>query len=177
LSADLPPGGILDFSAGFLVKIGIQWINIAVITFILIKVLYNPVRKFMADRAERIRNELEAANQTSENAVKLKSNYERLIANIETERESLLSQAHHAAVEKSDRIVFSAREEAKHLIIKAREEIASEKENAAEEIKNQIIELSTFMAGRFVEVSIDKPTQDRYVDEALADWSELTWQT
>jgi len=114
---------------------------------------------------------LDNADQTNERARELKSNYENLIANIEVERENLLTQAHHAAVDKRDRMIFAAQSEAKHIIVKAKEEIASEKENAAEEIKRQIIELSTFMAGRFIELTIDPQTQDRYVDEALADWS------
>jgi F-type H+-transporting ATPase subunit b len=73
--------------------------------------------------------------------------------------------------------VFAAREEAKHLISKARAEIEADRENASEEVKRQIIELSTFMAGRFVELSIDKESQDKYIEEALADWSDQTWQT
>ena len=173
----MPPGRVLAFDSVFLVELVIQWMNIAILGAVLILLLYKPVRKFLADRAERIRDELDSANLTTENALKLKANYEKLIANIEVEREDLLTKAHHAAVEKSDRIVFAAREEAKHLIVKAREEISAEKENAAEDIKKQIIELSTFMAGRFIEVSIDKNTQDRYVDEALSDWSGLTWQS
>ena len=170
LNADVPPGTLLDFSAGFLVKIGIQWINIAIIIVILVKVLYNPIKKFLNDRAERIKNELDNADQVNEKARELKANYESLIANIEVEREGLLTKAHHSAVEKRDRMIFAAQNEARHLIVKAREEIASERDNSAEEIKQQIIELSTFLAGRFIEVSIDQDARDRYVEEALADW-------
>ena len=176
-SNDLPPGQILDFSPALLVEMGITFFNVAVLTFILIKILYNPVKNFMAKRAERIKNEIDAASQATQEALELKTTYEGHLANIGEERDGLLKEAHHAAIDKSDRIVFAAREEAKHLISKARAEIAAERENATEDMKQQIIELSTFLAGRFVELSIDKDTRDRYVEEALADWSDHTWQT
>jgi F-type H+-transporting ATPase subunit b len=60
--------------------------------------------------------------------------------------------------------------------MRAEEEIRIERENAADEIRRQIVEISTLMASRFVQVSIDHDTQDKYIDEALADWSERTWQ-
>jgi hypothetical protein len=47
----VPAGKILDFSPEFLVRTGIQWVNIGLIIFILAKVLYQPVKKFMEGRA------------------------------------------------------------------------------------------------------------------------------
>ncbi|HHY51716.1 MAG TPA: ATP synthase F0 subunit B, partial [Clostridiales bacterium] len=40
------------------------------------------------------------------------------------------------------------------------------------EMKRQIIEIATLMAERFVQLSIDRETQDRLIAEALAEWEE-----
>ncbi|MCL2708050.1 MAG: F0F1 ATP synthase subunit B [Defluviitaleaceae bacterium] len=176
-SNELAPGRVLAFDGGFIAELAIQWFNIAILTAVLVFILYKPVKKFMTNRAARISDEIDAANQTTQQARDLKSNYEGLIANIETEREKILKEAHHLAVDRSDRIIVAAREEAKHLIAKARFEIDADRDNASEEIKRQIIELSTFLAARFVEVSIDEKTQERFVDEALTSWGEATWQS
>jgi F-type H+-transporting ATPase subunit b len=130
----------------------------------------------MASRAERIQKELDAAHQTNEKAMEQKENYDKLLVNIDKEREEILQKAYRVSMEKNDQILFAAREEAKYILQKADEEIKAERENTAEDIKRQIIELSTYMAGRFVEVSMDKQTQDKYIDEAIADWSDQTWQ-
>jgi len=169
-------GSILQFDKALLVKLVIQWFNILLLTFVLIRVLYNPVKKFMTDRADRIKNDIDSARRNNQEAQEHKADYEKRIANIEKEREEILSKAHRVAVEEHDRIVFEAQEQAKHLLTMADEEIKIQRENAADEVRRQIIEVSTLMAARFVEVSIDSRTHDKYIDEALADWSELKWQ-
>jgi F-type H+-transporting ATPase subunit b len=172
----MPAGTLVQFDKDLLIKIAIQAFNVLLLTAILILLLHKPVKKFMNDRAGKIKNDIDSARRNNQEAEELKMKYQELINNIEKEREEILNQANRAAVEKSDQILFAAHEEAKYLLIKAENEIKMERENAADDIKMQIIELSTFIASRFVEVSIDKQTQDKYIEEALADWSEYTWQ-
>ena len=175
-NADMPPGTLVQFDQSLLIKIAIQWFNIILLTALLIFILYKPVKKYMADRAGRIQNDIESARRNNQEAQELKAQYRELIDNIEKEREDILNQAHRAAVEKSDQVLFAAHEEAKYLLVKAENEIKVERENAADDIKMQIIELSVFLASRFVEISIDRQTQDKYIDEALKEWSEYKWQ-
>jgi len=170
----MPAGTILEFNQAFLIRSAIQWLNIILLTAALVYLLYKPVKKYMSDRVARITRDIESARKNNEKAREDKANYERMIANIEEEREEILSEAHHIAVERSDQILLAAREEAKHMLAKAENEIRMERENAAEEIKRQIIELSTLMASRFVEVSIDRKTQESYLDEVLENWREWT---
>ena len=171
-AGELPPGGILNFDMQTLVSGGIQWLNIILLAFVLYKILYEPVKKFMGDRAERVVSDIESARLSKEQAAEIKASYQEMIDNIEQEKEKILSDAHRAAVKKSDRILFDAQEEAKYMIAKAHDEIKMERDNASDEIKMQIIEVSSLIASRFVEVSVDRQTQDKYIDEALADWSE-----
>ena len=168
----MPAGGILEFNTAFLIRIAIQWLNIIILTGVLIYVLYKPVKKFMTDRAGRITRDIDSARRSNEKAREDRAHYERLIANIEEEREVILSEAHRIAVERSDQILLAAREEARHLIARAEDEIRKERENTADEIKRQIIDLSTLMASRFIEVSIDRSVQESYLDELLEDWRE-----
>ncbi|MCL1805880.1 MAG: F0F1 ATP synthase subunit B [Clostridiales bacterium] len=168
----MPAGSILEFNTAFLIKSGIQWLNIIALTAVLVFLLYKPVKNFMAGRAERIAKDIESARKSNEKAREDRIHYERLIAGIEEEREEILNEAHRIAVERSDQILIAAREEARHLMAKAEDEIKTERENAADEIKRQIIELSALMASRFVEISIDRNVQEAYLDEVLENWRE-----
>ena len=168
----LPDGNVLAFDAEFLIKLGLQWLNVVVLFVFLTFLLYKPVKNFMAARAERISGDIDSARLSSEKAEALKADYQKMLDNIDKEREEILNEASRAAVKKHDQIIFDAQEEAKHIKTKAKNEIKIERENAANEIKNQIIEISSLIASRFVEVSVDQQTRDRYIDEALADWSE-----
>ena len=165
-------GNVLSLDMELLIRSAMQWVNIALLAVILTFVLYKPVKKFLADRAERIGNDIDSARAGNEQAQKIKADYQRMVDNIEKEREEILTEARRAAVKKGDQIIFDAQEEAKHLLIKANDKIKVEYENAADDIKKQIIEISTLIASRFVEISLDRQTQDRFIEEALADWSE-----
>jgi len=166
------PGGIISFDMELLVRLLLQWFNILLVVLILAYILYKPVKNFMAERTERIKGDMDSARLNNEQAMGIKADYQRMVDNIGKEREEILGEAYRVAVKKSDQILFDAQEEAKYLLIKAKDEIKVERENAANEIKMQIIEVSNLIASRFVEVSVDQQTQDKYIDEALADWSE-----
>jgi F0F1-type ATP synthase membrane subunit b/b' len=92
------------------------------------------------------------------------------------ERDKILAQAQAQALEKSDEILLGARQEANYLLQKAEDKIITERKHAAAENKRLIIDLSTKMAAHFVSVSIDEQSRDKFLDEALTDWSEKTWR-
>lgn len=169
-AGELPEGTILSFDKSLLVNIGIQWLNIILLTVVLVFILYKPVKKFLQGRTERIKAEIDAARKEREEAMELKEQYEQMISSIEKEREEILRQAHKKAVEKSDQMLFDARHEADAMYGRALSELELERKNVMNEMREQMIEISTLMAGRFVEVSIDRATQDRLIDEAFADW-------
>ena len=170
--AELPPGSILSLDKKLLVEMLVYIINISLLTGVLAFLLYKPVKKFMAQRKERIAAEIEAAQKDREEALELKEQYESLIADIETEREESLHAAYKKAMERSDQMLFAARREAENVYNRALAELKMEKENMADEMKRQMIEIAAMMAGRFVEVSVDRETQDRLIAEALAEWEE-----
>ena len=172
----LEVGGILKLDLSLIWQLSIQWFNILLLTFALMHILYNPVRKFMVERTERIKSEIDSAKRINQDALEHKAKYEKLIANIEKEKEEIFIKAHRAAVAEADRVLFEAQEAARDLIQKANDEIKLERENTADEIRRQIIEVSALMASRFIETSIDSQTHNRLIDEALADWSEQKWQ-
>lgn len=169
-AAELPAGKLLSFDMELVIKTGMQLLNIAVLSAVIIFILYNPVKKYMAARTERIKKEIEEANKERDDALALKEKYEKMIAGIENEREEILHQAYKKAMEKSDQLLFEARREAELMYDRALEDLETEKKNINEEMKKQMIEISTMMAGHFVSVSIDRDEQDRLIEEAFTDW-------
>lgn len=170
LAAAEDSGSILAFDKSLLAGIGIQLFNVLLLTVALIWLLYKPVKKFMAERTERIKREIEKARTERDEALELREKYEKLIEEIEQEREDILLQAHKKAMEKSDQLLFDARRESEAMYNRALAELDVERKNIMDEMKKQMIEISLMVAGRFVEVSIDRQTQDRYIEEAFDDW-------
>ena len=169
-AADLPDGGILSLDKSLIINMIAQMVNVALLTAILIFILYKPVKKFMANRTQRIKQEIESAGEIHKEAEELKEKYEVLISNIEEEREELLRQSQKKAIEKSDQLLFEAQREADKLHKRVMDDLEIERRNMQDEMMRQMIEVSYVMANRFVEVSIDEQTQNRLIEQALADW-------
>lgn len=170
-AAAMPPGNILSFDKTLLINMGIQAVNIIILTAILAFFLYKPVVKFMNTRAERIRGEIETARGERGEALELKGKYEKLLAGIETEREDVLHQAFRKAMEKSDQMIFDARREAELVFERALQELEAEKKKQADEMKREIIEIAVLMASKIVAINTDQAAHERLIDEAIAEWT------
>jgi F-type H+-transporting ATPase subunit b len=167
LAETLPDGAILSLDKELLIKIGIQLFNVALITAVLIILLYNPVKKFLAERSQRIRQDIDDARDIRKEAAELKARYEKLISGIEREREEILRQTHKIAQDKSDQLLFDTRREVEILHGRAKAELELERKNVSDEMKRQIIEISHLMAGRLVQASMDREIQDQLIEQAL----------
>ena len=138
--------------------------------------LFNPVRKLLNDRKEKIHNALEDAKVSKESAEQLKLEYENRLKDIDKEAESILSDARKRALANENQIIAQAKEEASRIMERARTEATLEKQKLSDDIKKEIIAVASMMAGKMVSVSIDPATQAKLIDETLKEMGENTWQ-
>ena len=174
LSAEVSPGTILSLDMRLVINGLIHGFTIILVIMLLSYLLYNPVKKFMADRMADISGNADAARLDRKKAEEIRASYQELLDKIDKERDEILKKAHRKADEEHDQILTKAQKAAEDLIAKANSDIDEERAAAAGEIKRQIAEISALIAGRFVETEtvIDQETQARFIDEALADWGE-----
>ena len=137
--------------------------------------LFNPARKLMNDRKEKIRGELETAKQDMEEAKRLKEEYETRLKDIDKEAEAILSEARKRALVNENQIVAEAKEEAARILERARVEAELEKQKVSDEVKREIIAVAAVMAGKVVSASIDTTVQDQLIDDTLKEMGEKTW--
>jgi len=138
--------------------------------------LFNPARKMLNDRREKIRRELEEPKENQESAELLKEEYARKLNDIEKEAEEILSDARRRALANENQIVVRAKEEASRIIERARVEAELEKSKVADEVKKEIVSVASLMAGKLVAASIDPAVQAQLIDETLKEMGEGTWQ-
>ena len=147
----------------------------SLLTIIAVFVLFNPARKFMQDRQNKIAGELDHAKTAQEDAEKLKADYEARLANVDKEADEILSAVRAKALANEADIVAKAREEASRIIAHAHVEAELEKKKAADEIKQEMVGLAMDAAGKFVRVSMDDRTKNALIEETLAEIGENTW--
>ena len=137
--------------------------------------LFNPARKLLNDRKEKIQGELETAKQDMEEAERLKQEYEARLKEIDKEAEEILSETRKKALSNENQIVAQAKEEAARILERARVEAELEKQKVSDEVKREIVAVAALMAGKVVATSIDTAVQNQLIDETLKEMGDKTW--
>jgi len=137
--------------------------------------LFNPVRKLLNDRKQKIQTELTDAKTSMEQAEELKSKYEEKLRVADKEAEEILSEARRRGLENEGKIIAAAKEEANRILERAKVEAELEKQKVSDEVKKEIINVASVMAGKVVSASIDTSVQEKLIDETLKEMGDDTW--
>jgi len=172
-----PEGRIFALDQQLLIDIGIQLLNACVLVAALSFFLYKPVRKFMQNRAEGIKNQLSAASDKEAKADELKALYEKKLEELEKERAGVLESAHGLAFKKSRQLMIDARKEILEMKEQAASEIQAERERAKEEMRPHMIEIAQTLAEKFVSQCIDQDTQNALFDKTIAELGDMQWKS
>jgi len=137
--------------------------------------LFNPARKLLKDRQERISNDIDSAKEDKESAAALKAEYEAKLKEVDKEAEGILAEARQKAMKNQAKIIDEAKEEASRIVKRAQEEAELEKKHAMDDLKQEMIAVAAMMAQKVVAASIDTNIQSTLVDETLKEMGESTW--
>ena len=137
--------------------------------------LFNPARKMLNSRKEKIQNELETAKTAMENAQGLKAQYEAKLQDADKDAEEILSDARRRALANENQIIAQAKEEAARILERARVEAELEKQKMSDDVKREIITVASLMAGKLVAASMNTAVQSQLIDETLKEMGDKTW--
>lgn len=139
--------------------------------------LFNPARKMLQKRQDRIKTDIDTAARDKEDAKKLMEEYDRRLKDINKEAEEILSAARQKALKNEARIIEEAKEEAGRIIARAGAQVELERKKAADDMKKEIISIASLMAGKVVKASIDMEAQDSLIEDTLKEIGDQTWQS
>jgi len=165
----------LDFQT--LVQIVVQLLNVSLLAYVLTRLLYKPVKKFLYDRTERIQDQIQFAEEEKTKASELRSEYELKVKEIAKEKDEILDAARKLAAEKSKEHLDAAREEAESVKTRALKEIEMERERAKDAMKQSIIDVSSMITAKFLAKNIDANVHEQLFKETIAELEEITWQS
>lgn len=137
--------------------------------------LFNPARKMLTARQEKIKDELDSAANDAEQAKVLKAEYEAKLKDVDKEAQEILSEARKKALNNENQIVAAAKEEAARILERARVEAELEKQKVADDVKKEMISIASVMAGKVVAASMDTQIQNSLIDETLKEIGDVTW--
>lgn len=132
--------------------IGFLWtiVNLLVLYLLMKKFLFRPVVKIMEQREKLIQDQLDSAKNTQQEAMQLKTQYEKSIEDAQGEAAFILNEAKNRAQEQSDSILKEADAEARRVLKEAEKEIERERQKAMRNISDEVAGLAVSIAEKAV---------------------------
>ena len=167
---------IIGFDGQLIFDSIITGINVFILFFALSYFLFNPVQKVLKNRSDRIKNEIENAKSQEAQAIALKEEYLKKLADTRIEVENIMEDARKNAKKMGEDIVAEAKAEAQNIINRGNKEIEQEKAKAVDELKNQVIGISTLIASKIIKENVNAKSEDKLFEEALSEIGASSWQ-
>lgn len=148
-------------------------INFLVLFILLRKFFWKQIIGIMESREREIAHNLEHAENAREEAVRMKEEYERRLAEAQSRAEEIIAKASRKAEDLANEIREKAQAEAAAMLQRAQEAIEREKEKALAELRDEVADMALLVAGKVLERSVTDEDNERLARKFLAEVGEL----
>ncbi len=138
-----------------------QFINFAVLVFVLWRFAYNPILKFLEDRRKKIEDGVKNSELAVTKLAEIAEKEKEVIVQAKKEALEIINGAKENAEKKGVELVKIAQEEASIILSKEREKFNQEKIEAFKEMKNNLSELVVLAVEKVIE---EKMTTEKDMD-------------
>lgn len=144
-----------------------QIVNVGLLLFLLSRFAFKPIMSMLDQRAERIKDSLEAAERARQDVAASQANIQAQLDAARREGQVIIEHASRAAEQLRQETVDQARREAEALLARAQADFTLEREKAMAELRRQFADLTITAAERVVRQSLDAPAHQRLIEEVL----------
>lgn len=160
-----------------IIPLGVElYVNLAafaVLFVLLAKFAFPPITKMLDERAEKIRESLEKAEDTRIEAERLLEEYRQQMAEARAEAAKVIEQGRTVAENMKAEILAKAREEAEAEKAKALEAIKAERAAAVAELQAKVAELSVAVAGKIIGEQLTSAEHEALIERYIAEVGSL----
>ncbi len=143
--------------------------NLLILTLIIKKFLYKPVKKIMDTRRAAIDSDYTQAQTAREEAEKTRQEYEEAMASARMTGDQIIADANRTAEYRSNEIVAEARERASEIRRQAEADAVLERKRAEDEMKHEIANVSAQLTGKLLQREINEEDHRTLIDSFLND--------
>lgn len=151
----------------------IYLVNFLIVLGLLFAFAYKPILRLMDQRAERIRESLEASERAREEAASSQQAVEDQLVEARREAQRIMDQAREAAERFRSEEMDRARNEAETFVARAQSDIQRERDAAIEEVRANFSDLAITAAERVVRRSLDRQAHEDLISQVLEEGETL----
>ena len=164
--AEAEPSIVPSFATSVIPAV-VTLIVFAGLVAILGKYAWGPISKGLEDRENKIRRDIEQAEQARLRAEQRQAEYERRLAESEAKVREMMAQAQRDAESLQTRIKTDAEADAQTRLEKAARDIEANKDAAVGEIRSETAALATAIAEKILGRAINEDDQRKLIDDSL----------
>jgi F-type H+-transporting ATPase subunit b len=180
LTTALPLAAEGDSGGSFLVSpsLGLMIWTLVVFGFtmwVLSKVAFPRIQEALDKRANAIRESIESAEKTREEADKILEEYRARLREAREQADDIVARARRAAETTTAHAAQEGRDKREELLAAARRDIEAETRRSLERIRKEVADLTVLTTEKVTRKSLGAEDHKRLIDEALAevDFSSL----
>ena len=142
-------------------------INFGLLLFLLTFVLYRPITKTLDERAAKIKESLEKAEQIRQESVRAEESVKAQVEAGRKEGQAIIAQAAQNAERVKEEAKAEARKEAEAIVLKAQAQIESDREESFNKLRREFADLAVLAAEKVIEQSLDKKAHETLIEKVL----------
>jgi len=154
-------------------SLAIYLVNFLLVLLLLYLFAYKPILRLMDQRAERIRESLDAADTARQEAVSSQEAIQEQITEARREGQRIMDQAREASERFRTEEMDKARQEAEAFVERAKEDIARERDTALQEVRASFGDLAITAAERVIRSSLDRQAHEGLINQVLEEGESL----
>ena len=141
--------------------------NLLILTLIIKRFLFKPVKKVMDARRAAIDEDYAQAKAAREEAEETRRNYDEAMAAAKMTGDQIIADANRTAEFRSNEIVAEARERASEIRRQAEADAVLERKKAEDEMKHEIANVSAQLTGKLLQREINEEDHRALIDDFL----------
>ena len=154
-------------------SLAIYLVNFLLVLLLLYLFAYKPILRLMDQRADRIRESLEAADTARQEAASSQEAIQGQITEARREGQRIIDQSREAAERFRAEEMDKARQEAETFGERAREDIQRERDTALQEVRASFGDLAITAAERVIRSSLDRQAHEALINQVLEEGETL----
>ena len=154
-------------------SLAIYLVNFLLVLLLLYLFAYKPILRLMDQRAERIRESLEAADTARQEAASSQEAIQEQVTEARREGQRIMDQAREASERFRTEERDKARQEAEAFVERAKEDIARERDTALQEVRASFGDLAITAAERVIRSSLDRQAHEELINQVLEEGESL----
>lgn len=144
-----------------------QFVNFAVLIFVLWKFAYTPILNFLEDRRKKIEEGVKNSELAVTRLAEIAEKEKEVIIEAKKEALNILNEAKENAEKRGNELIKKAQEEASSVIVKEREKFNQEKIEAFKEMKNSLSELVVLAVEKIINEKMSPEKDSEIIKKAL----------